>query len=96
MAAVYSERYGYEIEFPPTLQIKLQALWENDEDEGWDELHSYICDKFKPHIDTFHTDTITFWGVIRDKEEAQQFDKQIQKEIRTWLKNYNTNKGERK
>lgn len=95
MAVVYSERYGYEIEFPPTLEVKLVELYQNDED-GWDELHTHIHDKFKPRIDTFHTDILTFWGAIRDKEEAQRFDKEIQKAIRTWLKNYNASKGEAK
>jgi hypothetical protein len=88
MAVVYSERYGYEIEFSPKLQAKLQALYENEEDEGWDELHDYIHHMFCPRIDTFHTDVLTFWGAIRDKEEAQRVDKEIQKAIRKWLKNY--------
>ena len=95
MAVVYSERYGYEIQFPPTLEDKMMELCENDED-GWDELHDYIHEKFKPRIDTFHTDVLTVWGAIRDKEEAQRFDKEIQKAIRTWFKNYNARKGETK
>jgi hypothetical protein len=96
MAVVYSERYGYEIVFSPTLEAKLVELCENEEDGAWDELHDYIHDKFKPRIDTFHTDVLTIWGAIRDKEEAQMFDKEIQKAIRTWLKNYNASKGETK
>lgn len=93
MAAVYSERYGYEIEFSPTLEAKMVVLCENDED-GWYELHDYIHEKFKPRIDTFHTDKLTVWGAIRDKEEARRFDKEIQKAIRTWFKAYNTRNGE--
>ena len=95
MAAVYSERYGYEIVFPPKLEARLVELYQSDED-CWDELHTHIHDKFKPRIDTFHTDTLIVWGAIRDKEEAQRFDKEIQKEIRIWLKNYDARKGETK
>lgn len=94
MAAVYSERYGYEIQFPPTLQAKLVELYRNDND-GWDELHSHIHHIF-PYIDTFGTDILTTWGAIEDKEVAQRFDKEVQKAIRTWLRNYNAKKGEAK
>ena len=97
MAVVFSERYGYEIYFPSSLMDKLCDLYTKDE-EAYEELNDHIRLLF-PYVEYIHCDMVSteafadyHWDKDDTKKQAQAADKEIQKAIRQWLKNYKEDK----
>lgn len=90
---VFSAEYGYQIYFPKTLEEKLTKLYQTDE-ESYDEMVEYITKLF-PYVYHIHSDMVDteafmdwHWDKYDTKKRAQEADKEIQKAIRKWLKNY--------
>ena len=97
MAVVFSERYGYEIGLPKSLTDKLVKLYQTDE-EAYEELNNHIRELF-PYVEYIFADMVSteafadyHWDKDDTKKQAQAADKEIQKAIRKWLKNYKEDK----
>lgn len=90
---VFSAEYGYQICFPKTLEDKLIKLYQTDE-ESYDEMTEYIRELF-PYVYSIYSDMVNTdafmdwrWDQYDTKKRAQEADREIQKAIRKWLKNY--------
>ena len=85
----FNERYGFEIVFPKTIEMKISSLSE----EEIDFLRNDVYMRF-PMIDSIHSDLVTFnedfadyrWDKEDKKQEIVELDKQLRIFILNWFK----------
>ena len=86
---VFDFEWGYSIEFPTTMVVKLESL----SDEKFDGLRDAVKEEF-PMIDGFYSDEVKFSDNFRDyrwdregkKREVQKLDKKLRAFVNKWLK----------
>ena len=87
---VYSERYGYEIEFSHSIQQKLMKL----NKDKFEDLRDAVEEAF-PLVEGFHTDLVTLNPFMQidphdnqndAREQTRELDKNLKAFINNWIK----------